>query len=259
MSVDKPLKLTLNGACGRMGRELVAAAREEPDIRITSLWERADHPLIGRDPYVLGLPVEAPWQGEVGDVVIDFSLAPGLAQLLGSTMARPVPMVSGTTGLTEETMGALVELAGKVPVFHASNMSTGVHMLHRLAALAAASLPEAWDVELVEMHHRRKADAPSGTALSLAAAVRSARPGKLREVYGRRGLCGPRAEDEMGVSAVRGGDVVGEHELIFAGPAETLRLSHSAQSRAVFALGALRAARWLAGQPAGLYGMENLP
>jgi 4-hydroxy-tetrahydrodipicolinate reductase len=258
MSLGEPLRLTISGACGRMGRELVEAAREERDLQLVSLWDHSEHPLMGRDPYALGLVVEAPWQGDVGDVIIDFSLEPGLAALLGSPRARPVPLVSGTTALTEATLGALAELSGKAPVFHASNMSTGVHILHRLAVLAAASLPSGWDVELVEMHHRRKVDAPSGTALSLAAAVRSSRPGELREVHGRSGSCGPRADDELGVLALRGGDVVGEHELIFAGPAETLRLSHSALSRAVFAVGALRAARWLAGQPAGLYGMENL-
>jgi len=240
-----------------MGRELVEASRQSDGLQVVSLWEQPGHPLLGRDPYALGVKVEEPGQGEVGEVVIDFSLPPGLAALLESLEGKNAALVSGTTGLDDDLRSALAALAVRVPVFYAANMSVGVHMLHRLVALAASSLPAGWDVEMVEMHHRLKADAPSGTALSLARTVREHRDG-LREVHGRSGATGARGSDELGVMSLRGGDVVGEHELIFAGPAETLRLSHAAQSRAVFAVGALRAARWLVGQPAGLYGMEDL-
>jgi 4-hydroxy-tetrahydrodipicolinate reductase len=143
-------------------------------------------------------------------------------------------------------------------VFYAANLSQGIYALRMLARRAAELLDSEWDVELVEMHHNRKADAPSGTAAALIETVQEAWPIPLEPVYGRAGLPGPRGEHEMGVFALRGGTVVGEHELIFAGPEETLRLSHQAGSRMLFARGALRACRFVAQQPPGLYGMDDL-
>ena len=253
------LTITINGACGRMGRALIELATAAPDLVIESLWDRTSHPLAGFDG-ATGIPVvTGPWESSPGAVIIDFSREEGLRTLLTEWPQGTDPaLISGTTGLDDELRGLLAQRAERTPVFYAANMSQGIHALHVLARKAAELLDGEWDVELVEMHHSRKADAPSGTAAALVETLQSAWPRPLQPVYGRSGLCGPRNADELGVFAVRGGSVVGEHELLFAGPDETLRISHQAGSRLLFARGALRACRWLAHKPPGLYGMDDL-
>ena len=252
------MRLALNGACGRMGVEVVNLAAGDDGIDLVALWERARHSQLGQDPFSLGLPVRRTGEGQSVDVVVDFSSESGLLEMLATLPEDGTALVSGTTGLTEDAMEQLAHLATRAPVFHAANMSTGIHVLHQLAGLAATLVGGDWDVELVEMHHNRKVDAPSGTAISLARTVRSAWPMNLQPVYGRWGVGGPRKSGEMGILALRAGDVVGEHELIFGGPAETLRLKHRAVSRSVFAVGAIRAARWIVKQEPGLYSMEHM-
>jgi len=200
----------------------------------------------------------AAWSGVVPDVVVDFSSEAGLAALLPGIDAAGCGLVTGTTGLSAGALAALQGLASRVAVFHSSNMSTGVYVLGRVVQLAASLVGDEWDKEIIEVHHRRKADAPSGTALTLARLLKEASATELSEVRGRSGLCGSRKADELGIHAVRCGDVVGEHEVILAGPSETLRLSHSALSRSVFAVGAVRAALWLCGRGPGFYGMPDL-
>jgi 4-hydroxy-tetrahydrodipicolinate reductase len=252
-------RVTLNGACGRMGRELVARLRDARTLQLHALWERSDHPDQGRDALATGIAVSAPWCGDPGDVIIDFTDPDGVDRLLDGWPAEGGPaLVVGTTGLGPGLRKRLDGLGARVPVFYAANMSLGIHVLRKLARRAAELLDGDWDVELVEMHHSRKADAPSGTAVALVETLQDSWPEPLTPVYGRSGLCGPRKRGEMGVFAVRGGGVVGEHELIFAGAEEALRISHRAQNRGVFATGALKAAEWLVQQAPGSYGMDHL-
>lgn len=248
--------ITINGAAGRMGLRLAELVHERDDLALISRWERAGHPSIGDSMY--GCPVTAQWDGSVGDVIIDFSTDEGLLGLLAETGRLAIPLVSGTTGLSPDALRQLEQAGSRIPVFYSANMSTGIHVLKKLARLAAESLGPEWDVELVEMHHNRKIDSPSGTALALVDEVKNAWPEELHPVYGREGLGGPRKSGEMGVFALRGGDVIGEHELILAGSGETLRLKHTAISRDLFAAGALRAGSWLVGQKPGFYTMEDI-
>ena len=192
------------------------------------------------------------------DVAIDFSSPIGLRALLNSAPPS-LAIVSGTTGLTDQDQDRLNLHGETAPVLHASNFSPGVALLARLVALAAAAWPEA-DLELVETHHRRKVDAPSGTALSLADAAAIARGQRLQDVaiFGRHGNTGERPAGEIGIHAVRGGSVFGDHTVVFAGEHEVLELRHGARSRAVFAEGAVRAARWLLNRAPGRYQVSDI-
>jgi 4-hydroxy-tetrahydrodipicolinate reductase len=191
------------------------------------------------------------------DVVIDFSSPSATLKLAPVAAAAGSALVSGTTGLGEDGRSALRLAAERIPVLWEPNMSVGVHLLSELVARAVGALAD-WDVEIVETHHRAKADAPSGTALRLAEVAQSARPTATRWVYGRQGKPGERGSEEIGIHAVRGGDIVGDHAVHLLGAGERLELLHAATSRDVFAHGALRAARWIAGQPPGRYGLKDV-
>jgi 4-hydroxy-tetrahydrodipicolinate reductase len=190
------------------------------------------------------------------DVVIDFSAPSATLALAAVAAATGSAIVSGTTGLGDEARAALERASTRVPVLWEPNMSVGVHLLGRLVAQAVAAVPE-WDVEIAETHHRGKVDAPSGTALRLAEIVRRARPA-ARTVHGRQGKPGARGSDEIGMHALRGGDVIGDHVVHLMGGAERIELTHRATSRNVFAHGALRAARWIAGRAPGFYAIDDL-
>jgi 4-hydroxy-tetrahydrodipicolinate reductase len=190
-------------------------------------------------------------------VVIDFSTAAALPHLLQLALRQKVAVVSGTTRLDATCERLLDEAAKVVPVLWAPNTSVGVQVLAELVTLAARKLGLGFDVEIVEAHHRAKVDAPSGTAERLRKAVEEAREG-LRPVYGREGNAGPREAEEIAVLAVRGGDVIGDHTVHFLGQGERLELTHRATNRELFARGALRAARFLVGKPAGLYAMADV-
>jgi 4-hydroxy-tetrahydrodipicolinate reductase len=237
------MRIAVNGAAGRMGRLLVDQVLEAPDLQLSGRGEQAS-PL-------------SPAELEDSDVVVDFSLPAGTHQLLGRLGEQA--LVIGTTGLDEPTLALLAAHAERAPVVFASNFSTGVNLLFGLAAQAAAALPD-HHVEVVEMHHARKRDAPSGTALSLGRAIAEARGQALegQAVHGRAGEVGARSPTEIGFHALRGGDVAGEHTVYLAGPGERLSLGHLATSRQGFASGALRAARWTSGQPPGLYDMQDV-
>jgi 4-hydroxy-tetrahydrodipicolinate reductase len=191
------------------------------------------------------------------DVVVDFSTPAATLALAAVAAAAGTALVSGTTGLGDEVRAALDRVSARIPLLWEPNMSVGVHVLTRLVAQATASL-EGWDLEVVETHHRAKVDAPSGTALRLAEAMQQARAGSTRLVHGREGKPGPRGAGEIGVHAVRGGDVIGDHVVHFLGGGERLELTHRATSRDVFAHGALRAARWIAGRPPGRYSLGDV-
>lgn len=193
------------------------------------------------------------------DAIIDFSAAPAVDAALDFAVDRQIPLVECTTGLSEKQTAYLKACSEKVAVLRSANMSLGVNTLLKMIKTAAAILGDAgFDIDIVEKHHRRKVDAPSGTALALADAVNEGCGGRYSYVYDRSGRRQQRPVDEIGISAVRGGTIVGEHEVIFAGTDEVIEFKHTAYSRAVFGKGAIEAARYLAGKPAGLYDMSDV-
>jgi 4-hydroxy-tetrahydrodipicolinate reductase len=258
------IRVAACGAAGRMGRLVLAEILDDPDLALAAALERPGHPEIGRDAGVLAghppagvalAPLAAPLPP--ADVLVDFSLPEGTAALLDALEAAPVPLVTGTTGLDPALQARLLALSRRVPVVAAANFSTGVAVLLDLAARAAAALP-GFDVEIVETHHRRKADAPSGTALALGRAIATARGTALQAVHGRSGRPGEREAGPIGFHALRGGDVVGDHRVLLLGEGERLELGHVAGSRLTFARGALAAARWVVGREPGLYGTREV-
>lgn len=256
------------GAAGRMGKRIIICAADMPDVQITGAVECPGHPAIDYDSGKVagcgtnGVPITYNLRDACRDaaVVIDFALADGVAERAAIYAAAGVPLVMGTTAVDSGGEAALEEAARIIPVLHAPNFSIGVNLLFALTYQAAAALDAAYDAEVIEMHHRRKKDAPSGTALRLVDMVESGRqctPGSSR-VFGRSGMTGERPEGEIGIHAVRGGDVVGEHTVVFAAEGERVEITHKASSRDTFARGALQAARFLVGKPAGIYSMNDL-
>jgi 4-hydroxy-tetrahydrodipicolinate reductase len=238
-----PLSLLLNGSKGRMGAAVTEAAR---DLGV-SIGATVD---VGGDP-----------AASIGscDVIVDFSSPQATRSLLELAVLHKKPIVIGTTGHTAAERKALLPIASSVPCVWAGNFSVGVNLLFALSRQAARILGADYDAEVVEMHHRFKKDAPSGTAARLLEIILEERklgPGALR--HGRQGLTGERTKTEVGVHSLRGGDVVGDHTVIFAGPGERLELSHKASDRAIFARGAVRAAQWVVGRKAGLYDMQDV-
>lgn len=250
----------INGALGRMGRAVCRVALADPGVEVCALWEHADHPELGRPhPDLPGAEVSWPGDAEKGvDVVIDFSSPEGLDQLLTIAPRLGGALVSGTTGISPATRERLLTLGRTMPVLWGANMSLAVSVLKRLCAQALSMIgPDAgFDLEIVETHHNRKKDAPSGTALDLAAI--GVNLWGLELVNGREGQAGPRTPSELGMHAVRGGDVVGEHSVMLLGQGERLELCHRAWDREIFARGAVFAARRLGGMPAGVYDMDTL-
>ena len=241
------MKIIINGACGHMGRA-VAAAADASGIAVTAL---VDPCAPAEERYFRNI---RDFAGDA-DVIIDFSHHSATPGLLSYAAERSIPVVLATTGHTPEELEAVKEAAGSVAVFRSANMSLGVALLAGLAKKAAALMPDA-DVEIVETHHNRKLDAPSGTALMLAEEIKKARDGAF-VTCGRSGMS-PRKKGEIGISSVRRGNIVGIHEIIFSTGTESITLKHEAHDRALFADGALSAARFLAGKPSGLYGMSDL-
>lgn len=260
-----PLRIAVAGATGRMGRALVRLIRENRKLELVGAATTDDDPLLGQNagvvagvpavdvPITVDLPVET-------DVLIEFTLPNGCANWATWCAERGVPMVSGTTGLSAQQQKTLEDAAQKVPLVWAPNMSVGVNLLLDLAAQVASRLGIEWDVEIAETHHRRKVDAPSGTANAILEQVCTARGQKIDDVtvHGRSGACGARPPGEVGVHALRMGSVVGEHKLHFTSDSESLTLRHRAFSRDTFAAGALRAAQWIPGRAPGLYGMADV-
>jgi 4-hydroxy-tetrahydrodipicolinate reductase len=228
---QQPIRLTLIAPNGRMGKAIAAAAEADGGFAIDP-----DH----------------------GDVLVDFSAPAALAASLDRAVGSGIPILIGTTGLDDFAERRIDEAARQVAVLRAANTSLGVALLADLAERAARVLGPDWDIEVLEMHHRMKADAPSGTALALGEAAARGRGTELNAERGRDGNGLKREEGAIGFASLRGGTVAGDHDVIFAGPDERLILSHRAESRAIFARGALAAARFLHGKPAGLYGMRDV-
>ncbi len=245
------MKIYLSGATGHMGRAVAAeAARLGVQIAGGVDLNPAELPFPLTDRFA-SLP-------EGGEVLIDFSMPSSLDDLLAFATAKGLPAVLCTTGYTEEQLLAIEQASRRIAIFRSGNMSVGIAVLRRLARQAAAALGSSFDIEIVEAHHRRKADAPSGTALMLYDAVKNARQTESPAVQGRSGRDCRRQPGEIGLHAVRGGTVVGEHEVLFLGDQERLTLTHSAESRSVFAVGALRAAQFLIGRAPGMYNMDDM-
>ena len=259
------VRVGLVGAGGRMGRLLAAAILGSDDLHLTLSTEHQDHPMVGRDVGLVagvgacGRPIEPlePGMNSAVDVFLDFSLPEGTARLLA--VAGGVPLVTGTTGFDDQLVEALDAHARTAAVVAAPNFSTGVTLLTELVQLAARVL-SSYDAEIIEAHHRHKRDAPSGTALAFAQALADARRVSLddKSCYGRQGHTGERAPGEIGIHAVRAGDIVGEHRVMLAGLGERVELSHVATSRQAFVSGALRAVRWVHGRGPGRYGMKDV-
>jgi 4-hydroxy-tetrahydrodipicolinate reductase len=255
----------INGACGRMGQRLVALAREDGDLALAAALDAPGHPHLGRDAgEVAGVgPVGVPVRSDVPlgqrlDVVIDFSQPEGTMTVLPVCVQRRIPLVVATTGHTPAQRHDIEEAAHDIALLMAPNMSLAVNVVMKLVRQAAEALKgKGFDVEILERHHRFKKDSPSGTALHFARLVQEAM-GQTRLQHGREGLVGERPADEIGVHAIRVGDNVGEHTIVFSTLGETLELTHRAHSRDCYARGALQAAKFLAGRPAGRYGMNDV-
>ena len=243
------MNILLCGCCGRMGRMVTELAAAQGENIVCGV-DIAPSPM----PY----PVHDSFTkvNETFDVIIDFSSAQGLEERLEFAEEHRVPVLLAATGYTDSDLELIQNYAKKIPLFKTGNLSLGVNLLQLLVEKAAKVLGDGFDVEIIERHHSQKKDAPSGTALMLAQSVKKA--GEKENVYGRHGMVGARGKSEIGIHAVRGGTIVGEHEVMFAGEDEIVTLSHSARSRKVFAAGALKAAAWLIGKPAGLYDMDDM-
>lgn len=259
-----PVRLIVAGCCGRMGRAVVRLAAGLSHVRIVSALTEEGDPAIGQDAgaaagtRVIGVAVAS--TPPAGDVLVDFTSPAGCAAWADWCAASGVALVSGTTGLSPEHQAALDRAAERSPVLWSPNMSIGVHLLARLVEEATRRLDSSWDIEVVEIHHRHKADAPSGTARMLLERICSARGSDpaAAATHGRHGERATRGPGEIGVHALRLGSVVGDHEVHFGGADETLTIAHHAASRDIFAAGALRAARWIAGRPPGRYTMQDV-
>jgi len=255
-------RIAVSGACGRMGQSIVRLAREAGDFDVIGGIDREPSTGACDLPFITTIENAADLIHQV-DVVIDFSASEATAALIRDRSAdlRGRALVVGTTGLGAETEAALDQLAGEAAVLVAANFSVGVNLMLGLVEAAARVLgPDRFDVEIVEAHHRHKADAPSGTALALGRAVANARGVQLDDVRrdGRSGKGDPRPVGEIGFHALRGGEIAGDHEVSFIGAHETLAISHFAADRTIFADGAIRAARWISGKPAGRYTMKDV-
>jgi 4-hydroxy-tetrahydrodipicolinate reductase len=254
------MKIALHGATGRMGLAIARLAYAAGDVQIVGAAAAPNDPMQGRDVGELaGLgSIGVSVTGDVAsallgaEAVIDFSTAKAVKPLLALATRSKCAVVTGTTNLDDGTRAALDETAKVVPVMWAPNMSLGVQVLAELVERAVRRLGPEYDAEIVEIHHRKKIDSPSGTAKRLGDAVRAVRP-STKELHGRDGDVGARTNDEMAVFGVRGGDVIGDHTVFLFGPGERLELTHRASNRDVFAHGALRAARFVAGKPPGRY------
>lgn len=245
--------IMISGACGHMGRVIADVVAGRQDCAVVAGIDKfvdkyADFEVY---PSVWECPVK-------GDVIIDFSNPSLLDDLLSYAKQNRTPVVIATTGYTQEQIAQIKEAATEIPVFFTFNMSLGINLLVDLAKKAVAVLGDQFDIEIIEKHHNQKVDAPSGTAIMLANAINEASGDKYEYVYDRHAVRQKRDKKEIGMHAVRGGTIVGEHEVMFAGRDEIITLSHSARSKEVFAVGAVNAAIFLKEQPAGLYDMSQL-
>lgn len=262
------LNIAITGAAGRMGRTLVQMVHAADDLKLAGATDRPDSDLLGKDIGTLcglgdvGVPLQESLDQVPGDVdvVIDFTTPDATMSHLATCAQRGFGIVIGTTGLNDDQKAQITSAAQQVPVVFAPNMSVGVNVLTNLVEQTARILGDDYDVEIVEMHHRHKVDAPSGTAFALGEAAAKGLDRNLKDcaIYGREGAEGPRNTNTIGFATLRGGDVVGEHTVIYAGDGERIEITHKASSRNTFARGAVRAARWLEGKSKGQFSMTDV-
>ena len=261
------LKVVIAGCSGRMGHALLEGVFADAELALHGALDRADSPQIGRDAgeqfgkksgVLISHDVDAALKG--ADVLVDFTRPEPSLVYLAACQKAGVNMVIGTTGFTSEQKDIIAKVAKDISVVFAPNMSVGVTLLINLVQAAAKVLSEGYDIEVIEAHHRHKVDAPSGTALRLGEAAASALGRNLEEcaIYGREGVTGERDPSTIGFATVRGGDVVGDHTVLFAGTGERVELTHKASSRATFALGALRAGKFMQDKKSGLFDMQDV-
>ncbi|MEO6563016.1 MAG: 4-hydroxy-tetrahydrodipicolinate reductase [Nitrosospira sp.] len=261
------LNIAIAGSSGRMGRALLEAVARAPDMRLSAALDRAGSPYLMKDAgELIGAPCGINIADNVAvalpgsDVLIDFTRPEGTLAHLAVCRAKNIKMIIGTTGFSAEQKEELKEASRNVSIVFAPNMSVGVNVTFKLLEIAAKVLNEGYDIEIIEAHHRHKVDAPSGTALHMGEVVAKVLGRNLSEVavYGREGHTGERAPATIGFATVRGGDIVGDHTVMFAGTGERIEISHKASSRATFAEGALRAARFLGDKQSGLFDMQDV-
>ena len=262
------IRVIINGACGRMGRLIIRGVTEQADMEIVGAIEFSGHPQIGSDAGVvagigeIGVAVTGNLEDvlENADVVIEFSKPEATLQHLRQVVDADKAMIIATTGYDPDELAIVEELASQIRCVMAPNMSLGVNVMIQALELIAKALGDDYDIEVIEAHHNHKADSPSGTALRLAETVAAALGRDLDEVgvYGRHGIVGARPKQQIGIHAVRGGDIAGDHTVLFATEGEQLSVVHRAHSPEAFAKGAIRAARWVVSAPKGLHDVSEV-
>ncbi|WP_034295344.1 4-hydroxy-tetrahydrodipicolinate reductase [Herbaspirillum sp. RV1423] len=261
------LKIAVAGASGRMGRMLIEAIQNADDMVLAGALDVPDSPNLGTDAAAfLGKPANVAIESDLAkglanaDYLIDFTRPQGTLKHAEYCAAHGIKMIIGTTGLEQEAKDAIAAAAQKTAIMLSPNMSIGVNVTLKLLELAAKSFSQGYDIEIIEAHHRHKVDAPSGTALKMGEVIADAIGVKLEDVavYAREGITGERDPSSIGFSAIRGGDIVGDHTVLFAGIGERIEITHKSSSRVTYAHGSLRAARFLADKKTGLYDMQDV-
>ena len=265
--MTEKLKVAVAGASGRMGRMLVEAIQAAPDAVLAGALDVAGSPSIGMDAgafagQLTGVIIQSDLAAALkdADVLIDFTRPEGTLRHIEYCAANDVQLVIGTTGFDDAGKAAIRAAAEKTAILFAPNMSIGVNVTLKLLEMAAKNFAEGYDIEIIEAHHRHKVDAPSGTALKMGEVIADALGRDLKEcaVYGREGVTGERDPSTIGFATVRGGDIIGDHTVLFAGTGERIEISHKSSSRVTYANGSLRAARFLAGRDTGLFDMQDV-
>ncbi len=253
------IRIVVCGACGRMGSAIINMAKQDKDFNIIAGTEIDTSPSIGNKNPLIVKSSEMESVVNAGDIIIDFTIASNTMNNVEIALKKNAKLVIGTTGLTEENKEVLKKAGEKIAIVFAPNMSTGINLLIDIVENLARKIPD-YDTEIVEIHHNKKKDSPSGTAIRLAEAVAAGHNKNFKDVgvFGRHGAQTLRNPEEIGVHAVRGGDVCGDHTIYFAGTGEVIEISHRATSRDSLVSGALRAAKWVADKSAGLYDMRDV-
>ena len=262
------ISVTVTGAAGRMGKTIIGVINGTEGVELAGATEHGDHPSIGKDAGEvagvgrLGVKITRDFGRAIGkaDAVIDFTSPDATMEHLEVARQKKVPMVIGATGFSHSQRDKMKTLGKKMGIMAAPNMSVGINVLLKVVADMAQLLGDGYDIEIIDAHHRHKKDAPSGTALRLGEVIANSLQRKLEDVavYERHGIIGERRAGEIGIQTIRAGDIVGDHTVLFGGPGERIEVTHRAHSRDTFASGAVRAARWLVGQPEGLYDMQDV-
>ena len=263
-----PIKVIVTGAAGRMGKRLIALAHESPNLQLSGATEAEGHPDLGKDAgdlagcANLGICItdDLPKLLSQADVVVDFTSPGSTLNHLAQVAQHKRAIVIGTTGFSPDEMNQLRKHAESIPCVQAPNMSMGINVLLKIIGKVAQALGDDYNLEIIDTHHNRKKDSPSGTAVKLAEALAAAKNWDLAKtgMYARHGIIGERPSKEIGIQTVRAGDIVGDHTILYGGPGERIEIPHRAHNRDPFARGALRAAEWVVNQPPGFYGMADV-